>query len=1270
MDALRKNENTFEEEEIDIPVGDRQDMDAGYQKRKAYLDILKRFNEYYKVLLDMLYKILHGNPDSMDNTPVTIFTKKVLDTVVKTIRRVGEAFGISKDTVDMDRHLYINMRYIKFKQSVSGNLKILVSFLYRDRFRSAARTKKAVQWYWDTLKTDTGSLINDLVDYFYSNRIASGAEKNEREKERAEAADVSTSDCSTANSIDESVSVAAKQDGDIGANGNTGDTIPDNETVPDASNYELTGNEAAGGIKTRFKNNVLAIKTLKFIEQEERQAIAEEKAVLSAYIGWGSMPQVFSKHSSGWEKERQELSELLTEEEYRMAKASTLNAHYTCIEIIDFMYRALQRFGFDGGSILEPALGSGNFFEAYPKKWQKGSHLFGIELDSLTGRIAKLLYPKADIRVQGYEDCLIPDNSFDVAISNVPFGDYKVHDPRYNHLKLSIHDYFFAKSLDVVRPGGLIAFITSIYTMDKQDESFRRYVADRADLIGAVRLPNNTFKKNAGTEVTTDIIFLKKKGQDTPHNHVAWLGLAKNEDGISMNEYYAANPHMLMGKMTLWKRMYGGESATLIPVGDNLEEMLQNTLLKLPAGIYNPIAGKNRQMSLEDYISQDETIPALPSVKNYAYMVCNGRIYQREENVMRLVGLKGKKAERLRGMTEIRDSLKKVISAQAQDMPDNVIKTAQDELSAVYDAFVGNNGYLSDKVNKDIFREDPESSLLLALEKSRDGTVEKTDIFSKRTIKPARKITKVNDCHEALSVSLNETGSVDLLFMSQIAGKSEDELARDLNGRIFLNPQTQKWETAEEYLSGNIALKLQVAEIAVENVADGKKYMTNVDALKKALPEPLKPEDITVRLGAAWIPEEDIKDFIAHLLDMETVSAKRNISIKYTKSVATWTVDVFIGYSVRNTKTWGTDRMNAVRIVEHSLNLQQVSVYDTHSDGRIELNKKETIAARAKQDAIKEEFARWIFDDPGRRKRLTELYNEKFNNIRLRTYNGDYLTFPGMNSQVTLNKHQKDAVARVINGGNTLLAHCTGSGKTFTCIAGSMELKRLGIIQKPVFVVPNSLTEQWGQEFARLYPNANILVCTKRDFEKDNRKRLISRIVTGEWDGIIIAHSQFTKIPVSKELLAEMIKSQVEEIADAIEELETQNDRASTRLVKRLEKLKKNLEEDMAEFYNLSAKDDVINFEDLGVDQIFLDESDEFKNLGVITKMQNIAGIGTTRSQKAFDLYVKARYLYQKRGGKGGIVFATATPITYIQNQIIFKVSRKAFETRQSHHSF
>lgn len=1020
--------------------------------------------------------------------------------------------------------------------------------------------------------------------------------------------------------------------------------------------YSTEDGIGLGGPKAKFKSNIESIKTLKVIESENRLATVEEQKILVKYIGWGGMPQAFDPDALGWEKEYAELKDLLTSEEYNSARASTPNAHYTSPVIVEAIYKALERFGFEKGNILEPSLGTGLFYSLLPDS-MKNSKLYGIELDSISGRISKQLYQKANIRIQGFESVDYPDNFFDVAIGNVPFGDYKLHDKKYDKYNLNIHDYFFAKALDKIRPGGVIAFITSKGTLDKENATVRRYIAERAELIGAIRLPNTAFKQIANTDVTSDIIFLQKR-ERVAVNDEEWLHLGLTDDNIPVNQYYLTNPDMMLGKMVFDQRGFGeGSKYTALVPEENLDftEALDKAVAKLNASI---------QLMEQDVEKELETIPADPSVKNFTFTLIDGNLFYRHNAIMRKMDFKGLTFERIKGLAEIRRVTREVIDVQMNGCTLLELRPYQERLNTVYDDYVSKYGIVSSKQNALAFRDDSDYPLICSLEDiDEDGCVRKADMFTKQTIRPRIDITEVDTAMEALAVSLNEKGRVDITYMTSIYDSTIESLIEELKGQIFLNPEKETqsrvngWETADEYLSGNVRRKLKVAQLHAEK--EPEKYLGNVEALKNIQPKDLEASEIDVKLGATWVEAATYEQFIYELLRTPFYSqndgrnsrygSNRSINVNYNNYTSSWSIEnKSLDYnSVSSTQTNGTKRMDAYSIIEETLNLRSATVRDKTEDEngneKYVLNKNETIAARAKQDQIKEEFKNWIFKDADRRKKHVDFYNENFNNIRLRAYDGSHLTFPGMNPDIILKPHQINAIARIIYGGNTLLAHCVGAGKTFEMIASCMELKRLGFAKKSVFVVPNHLTEQTGAEFLRLYPSANILVATKKDFEKQNRRRFVSKIATGDYDCIIIGHSSFEKIPISKERQESMLNNQISEITYAIKDAKQQ--RGENWNIKQMEKFKKNLEAELKRLMDESRKDDVINFEQLGIDYMYVDEAHGYKNCAIFSKMRNVAGISNTRAKKSMDMLMKCQYINEINDGRG-VIFATGTPIS------------------------
>ena len=1007
-----------------------------------------------------------------------------------------------------------------------------------------------------------------------------------------------------------------------------------------AQNFHITNDHLGeGGAKTKYAFNIAAIQTLKQIEAEGRQARPDEQEILSRYVGWGGLPQAFDAENASWQKEYQQLKSLLTDEEYAAARGSTLNAHYTSPTVIKAMYDALGKMGFQSGNILEPSCGVGNFFGCLPETMQ-GSKLYGVELDSITGRIAQQLYPDAKIEIKGFEKTSSKD-FFDVAVGNVPFGNYKVADRPFDKYGFLIHDYFFAKTLEQVRPGGIIAYITSKGTMDKASPDVRRYIAQRAELLGAIRLPNNAFKANAGTEVTSDILFLQKR-EHPIDIEPDWVHLGQTEDGIPINSYFAEHPDMVLGKMAWDKSMYGNEKETTcepIPGADLAQQ--------LHAAVRN-IDGEYKRIEISEIdINEGRTIPADPDVRNFSYALVNGQVYYRENSVMTRPILNQTMQERVKGMIELRDCVRKLIDLQLTDGSDAEIRAQQEELGRLYDAFSAEYGIINGKANGRAFEGDSSYYLLCSLEiLDEDRKLKrKADIFSKRTIRRRKPVTQVDTASEALAVSIGERAKVDLPFMARLTGKAEDEIIADLQGVIFLDPLEQTWQTADEYLSGNVRAKLRVAQTAAES---DPSFAVNVEALQAAQPKDLDASEIDVRLGTTWVDKAYIQRFMIELLGIPYYEQRR-IHVNYAPQTAEWSIDgkSLLSENVNNHMKYGTRRAPALKILEDTLNLRDTRVYDVVQDenGREkrELNQKETTIAQQKQQAIKDAFHDWVWKDPTRRHELVTRYNELFNSTRPREYDGSHIVFDGMNPEITLREHQRTAIAHVLYGGNTLLAHQVGAGKTFEMVAAAMESKRLGLCQKSMFVVPNHLTEQWASEFLRLYPSANILVTTKKDFEKAKRKQFCARIATGDYDAVIIGHSQFEKIPISQERQKRLLREQIDEIAAGIEEMERENGERFT--IKRMEATRKSLEARLEKLKADEKKDDVVTFEELGVDRLFVDEAHAFKNGFLATKMRNVAGIATSESQKSTDMFLKCRYMDELTGGRG-VIFATGTPVS------------------------
>jgi len=1012
-------------------------------------------------------------------------------------------------------------------------------------------------------------------------------------------------------------------------------------------NFRITNDALGyGGQKTKYAYNLEAIRLLKRLEDEKRFANAEEQEILSLYVGWGGIPQAFDENNTSWTKEYAELKALLTEDEYISARESTLSAHYTCPTVIRAIYAAIENMGFKSGNVLEPACGIGNFFGLVPES-MKDSKFYGVELDSISGRIAKQLYQKNSITIQGFETADMPDSFFDMAIGNVPFGAFGVADKRYEKHKFHIHDYFFAKTLDKVRSGGIVAFITSKGTMDKQNAEVRKYIAQRAELLGAIRLPNNAFLANAGTEVTADILFLQKRDRvvnDEPN----WVHLAKTEDGIPVNQYFADNPDMLLGTMTYENTMYGNASDTTCRPyeGADLSEQLRDAISNIHAEITEYV--------LDDLAGKEEaSIPADPSVRNFSYTIVDGKIYFRENSRMNPIETSATAENRIKGMIEIRDCVRMLIEYQTEDYSDEDIGREQARLNRLYDRFTSKYGLLSNRGNNMAFSDDSSYCLLCSLEiLNEDGELErKADMFTRRTIRRRSAVTRVDTASEALAVSMAERACVDMGVMQNLTGLSADELEKQLTGIVFRIPEPKDssddphYVTADEYLSGNVREKLRIARMAAE-ISD--MFTANVKALEAVQPANLTASEISVRLGATWLPPEIVEEFMYELLGTAWFDRKA-IRVHYSPYTAEWNIEGKSRdrSSVKAFTTYGTERINAYKIIEETLNLRDVRIFDTKYDENgnktYVLNRKETAIAQAKQEVIKNEFSEWIWRDHDRREKLCRLYNDKFNATRPREYDGSHIHFVGMNPEITLRPHQVNAIAHVLYGGNTLLAHVVGAGKTFEMVAAAMESKRLGLCQKSLFVVPNHLTEQWSAEFLQLYPSANILVATKKDFETKNRKKFCGRIATGDYDAVIIGHSQFEKIPMSIERQKSTLQEQLDEIAAAVAELKS--NRGENYSIKQLEKTKKSVKLKLDKLNDQSRKDVVVTFEELGVDRLFVDESHFYKNLFLYTKMRNVGGIAQTEAQKSSDLFMKCRYLDELTGGRG-IVFATGTPIS------------------------
>ena len=1008
----------------------------------------------------------------------------------------------------------------------------------------------------------------------------------------------------------------------------------------DRNQFKITNdNLGEGSPREKFNNNVEAIRVLKKCEEENRFATPQEQEILSKYVGWGGLPQAFDEKDSSWSNEYSILKNLLDEKEYSQARESTLTAFYTPPVVIRSMYKALENMGLKTGNILEPSCGVGNFIGMLPDSLED-CKLYGVELDSISGRIARQLYQKSTVAVQGYEDTNLPNSFFDVAVGNVPFGDFKVLDKKYDKHKFLIHDYFFAKTLDKVRPGGVIAFITSKGTLDKENPSVRKYIAQRADLLGAIRLPNNTFKANAGTEVTSDIIFLQKRDSITDIEP-DWVYLGENDDGLKMNQYFIDNPEMILGNMEMISTRFGYDSAC-ISDGENLGDKLERAISNIHAEV--------KEYELDDIGEEDNSIEADLTVRNFSYTLIDDKIYFRENSRMYPQELAMTTENRVKGLIEIRDCVRTLLEYQTEDYPDEDIKREQVKLNQLYDRFTKKYGLINSRGNNSAFSNDSSYYLLCSLEilDENGNLARKADMFTKRTIKPKTEITSVDNANDALIVSLSEKARVDITFMQQLCGKNMDEMLKELEGEIFNVPEygePNHWVTADEYLSGNVREKLKVAEKFAET---DERFNVNVKYLKEVQPQDLSASEISVRLGSTWIPPEDIKVFIEYLLNPSNYACQ-NINVHYNEATSEWWIEGknYDKYNIKATNTYGTGRASAYKIIEDNLNLKDTRIYDYYEDENgkrvAELNKKETAIAQAKQEQIKLAFEEWIWKDPERRERLTKFYNERFNSIRPREYDGSHISFDGMNPEITLRKHQVNAIARILYGGNTLLAHEVGAGKTFEMVAAAMESKRLGLCNKSLFVVPNHIVEQFGQEFLQLYPSANVLVTTKKDFETANRKKFCSRIATGDYDAIIISHSQFEKIPMSVERQVTIIQKQIEDITLGIQDLKNNNGERFS--IKQMEKTKKSLETRLAKLNDTSRKDDVVTFEELGVDRIFVDEAHYYKNLFLYTKMRNVGGIAQTEAQKSSDLFMKCRYLDELTGGKG-VIFATGTPIS------------------------
>ena len=1043
------------------------------------------------------------------------------------------------------------------------------------------------------------------------------------------------------------------------------------EPAPEpAGNFHITDEHLGeGGAKQKYAQNIEAIKTLFRLEEEHRGASAEEQEVLAQYVGWGGLADAFDPNKDNWAKEYTELKGLLSEDEYAAARSSVLNAHYTSPTVIHAIYDAVEQMGFKSGNILEPSMGVGNFFGMLPDE-MAGSRLYGVELDSITGRIAQKLYPQADITVAGFETTDRRD-FYDLAVGNVPFGNYKVADKAYNKLGFSIHNYFFAKAIDQVRPGGIVAFVTSRYTLDSRDSTARKHIAERADLLGAIRLPNNAFKANAGTEVVSDIIFLQKR--DRPiDREPAWVQLGKTEDGFAINQYFVDNPEMILGELTTESTQYGHD-LTVAPIegavlADQLAEAVQHI-----EGQYTEVEVETPDIA--DAETERKTLPADPDVKNFSYTVVDGEVYYRENSIMTQIELSDTAKARVTGMVELRQIVNQLIQEQLDDYPDSAVQETQARLNAAYDAFTAKHGLLNDRRNARLFEQDSSYYLLCSLENLDENKQlkSKADMFTKRTIRPERTVTSVDTPSEALAVSMGEHGRVDLPYMAELLGTpgEYDRITTELSGVIFKDPSADStdpeagWQMADEYLSGDVRAKLRIAQLAAET---NPEFAVNVDALTKAQPKELEASEIDVRLGATWLAPEIIQKFMQETFQVPYY-LRRDVNVLFSPYTAEWRVQgkSALGHGdIMSTETYGTHRANAYKILEDTLNLKDVRIYDTIEDAEGKpkrlLNKNETTLAQQKQQAIKDAFANWIWQDPQRRISLVKQYNELFNSTRPREYDGSHIHFVGMNPEITLREHQRNAIAHVLYGGNTLLAHEVGAGKTFEMAASAMEAKRLGLCQKSLFVVPNHLTEQWASEFLHLYPNAKLLVARRKDFETANRKKFCARIATGDYDAVIIGHSQFERIPLSFERQERIIQDQIAETLLAINELKANAGENFT--IKQMERTRKTLEAKLDKLRADSRKDDVITFEQLGVDRLFVDESHFYKNLFLTTKMRNVAGLSTSEAQKSSDMFGKCRYLDEITGGRG-VVFATGTPVSNSMTELYTVMRYLQYSTLQ-----
>ena len=1058
----------------------------------------------------------------------------------------------------------------------------------------------------------------------------------------------------------------------IGSKSPTLDAVePERSTLELAGNFHITDDDlGVGGPKQKFARNIEAIRTLFKLEEEHRGATAEEQQVLSQYVGWGGLADAFDPGKDNWAKEYAELKGLLSEDEYAAARSSTLNAHYTSPTVIRSIYDAVERMGFRSGNILEPSMGVGNFFGMLPDTMQD-SRLYGVELDSITGRIAQKLYPQADITVAGFETTDRRD-FYDLAVGNVPFGQYKVNDKAYNKLGFSIHNYFFAKAIDQVRPGGIVAFVTSRYTMDSKDSTARKHMAERADLLGAIRLPNNAFRANAGTDVVSDIIFLQKR--DRPIDHEPdWVQLGKTEDGFAINQYFVDHPEMILGVLSTESTQYGREELTVAPIeGANLADQLAEAVQHIE-GQYTEVEVETPDIA--DAENEKHILPADPEVKNFSYTVVDGEVFYRENSVMTQVELSDTAKGRVTGMVELRQIVNDLIDQQLNDYPDEDIKATQERLNAAYDAFTAKYGLLNDRKNGRLFEQDSSYYLLCSLENlDEQGQLKsKAAMFTKRTIRPERTVTSVDTPSEALAVSIGEHGKVDLPYMAELLGTPGEygRITTELSGVIFKDPAADPtdpeagWQMADEYLSGDVRAKLRMAQFTAET---NPEFAVNVDALTKAQPRELEASEIDVRLGATWLAPEIIQKFMTETFQIPYY-LRHAVKVRYSPYTAEWRVEGKTATGrgdIISSETYGTSRANAYKILEETLNLKDIRIYDTIEDAEGKpkrvLNKRETMLAQQKQQVIKDAFANWVWQDPQRRISLVKQYNELFNSTRPREYDGSHIHFVGMNPEITLREHQRNAIAHVLYGGNTLLAHEVGAGKTYEMAASAMEAKRLGLCQKSLFVVPNHLTEQWASEFLNLYPNAKLLVARRKDFETANRKKFCARIATGDYDAVIIGHSQFERIPLSFERQERIIQEQIYETLAAINELKVHAGENFS--IKQMEKTRKTLETKLEKLRSDERKDDVITFEQLGVDRLFVDESHFYKNLFLTTKMRNVAGLSTSEAQKSSDMFGKCRYLDEITGGRG-VVFATGTPVSNSMTELYTVMRYLQYSTLQ-----